>query len=394
MDEGRIATTSVGLTPAAHAAGLAAYRATGRRRAEEIGNRGPLRLTATGRLHPDIRAAYREHGYYVFADILDDVEVAALRADVEEMLARAPVREGATVDAQGRPAFGIDYARSPYVFAKPLSDPWGGTEIFGGRHQVQMAQPAPAADAPAETVFTMIAMCQALPAGLRLYGHPGLLAVAASINGEDFVPFNDSIFVKRPGLGGAVAWHQDGVTHWDSPDWNPEIHGFNFQAQLYPATLGNCLWVVPGSHKQGRIDIRSLVRDNGGSEQLPGAVPLECAAGDVLIINRQILHGSFANTSPDPRISITFGFHRRDSVLGVKMADGLSQKEPGRVCDEQRIFDRAAVIQLAIDARHQWRPEEPRFAYRPFIGQEKALRFNDETVERVLKDYYLKDLAI
>ena len=47
-----------------------------------------------------------------------------------------------------------------------------------------MAQPVPSADAPAEIVFTMIAMCQALPAGLRLYGHPGLLAVAASINGD------------------------------------------------------------------------------------------------------------------------------------------------------------------------------------------------------------------
>ena len=208
------------------------------------------------------------------------------------------------------------------------------------------------------------------------------------------MPFNDSIFVKRPGLGGAVAWHQDGVTHWGSPDWDPEIHGFNFQAQLYPATLGNCLWVVPGTHKRGKIDIRALVRDNGGSEQLPGAVPLECEAGDVLIINRQILHGSFANTSPDLRISLTFGFHRRASVLGVKMADGLSQKTPGRICDERRILDRSAVIQVAIDARHRWRPEEPRFAYAPFAGQEDEFRFDDATTERVLKDYYLKDLAI
>ena len=25
---------------------------------------------------------------------------------------------------------------------------------------------------------------------------------------------------KQPGLGGSVAWHQDGVTHWDSVDWD------------------------------------------------------------------------------------------------------------------------------------------------------------------------------
>ena len=37
--------------------------------------------------------------------------------------------------------------------------------------------------------------------GLRLYGHPGLLAVAASINGDDFVPYNDAIFVKKARSG-------------------------------------------------------------------------------------------------------------------------------------------------------------------------------------------------
>ena len=87
-------------------------------------------------------------------------------------------------------------------------------------------------DAPEDVVFIMYSMCQSMPAGLRLYGHPQLLAVAESINGEDFVPFNDAIFVKQPGLGGSVSWHQDGVTHWESPDWDPGIHGFNFQVQL------------------------------------------------------------------------------------------------------------------------------------------------------------------
>ena len=47
----------------------------------------------------------------------------------------------------------------------------------------------------------------------------------------DGVPYNDAIFVKQPGLGASVAWHQDGLTHWDAPDWDPDIHGFNFQVQ-------------------------------------------------------------------------------------------------------------------------------------------------------------------
>ena len=138
-----------------------------------------------------------------------------------------------------------------------------------------------------------------MPEALRLYGHPGLLAVAASINGDDFVPYNDAIFVKKPGLGASVGWHQDGATHWDSPAWHADIHGFNFQVQLHATTAASALWVVPGSHHHGKADIKAMVAANGGSDMLPDAVPLVCGAGDVTIANRQIVHGSFANSSPD-----------------------------------------------------------------------------------------------
>lgn len=380
------------LSRAEHDAGMEAYRAAGQKLAAEIGNRGPLRLTADGALHPDIQAAYWRHGYYIFEGVIDPAEIAALRADAQNMLARAPTGPDATTDALGRPALGVDYARLPYRFTRPLADPWGGTQILGGRHPAQMAQPTPDAGSPEHVVFLMYAMCQAMPSGLRLYGNPKLLAAAQSINGSDFVPFNDAIFVKQPGLGGSVAWHQDGVTHWNAPDWDEGIHGFNFQVQLYPTTAGNCLWVIPGSHKLGKADIKAMVQANGGSEQLPGAVPLVCAAGDVTMVNRQMVHGSFANTSPDLRISLTFGFHRRKSVLGQKAA--LSMEGTSAIYDAQRVFDRSAVIQVAIDARHQAFPDEPVFTYRPFAGRQDEFRFTPATFDRVIRDYNTKDLAI
>ena len=380
------------LTQAEHAAGMAAYQKEGVRLAAEIGNRGPLRLTEDGKLHPDIVAAYWKHGYYIFEGVIDAAEVEELRADAQNMLERAPVGPDAKVDRQGRPAMGLDFARFPYRYTKPLADPWGGTAVLGGRHPTQMAQPQADADAPEHVVFLMYAMCQTMPAGLRVYGHPGLLAVAASINGDDFVPFNDAIFVKQPGLGGSVSWHQDGVTHWTNPDWDEGIHGFNFQVQLYPTTPANCLWVVPGTHKGGKADIKGMVAANGGDEKLPGAVPLVCNPGDVTIVNRQMVHGSFANTSPDLRISLTFGFHRRTSVLGQKAA--LSMESSELVYDEQRVFDRSAVIQVAIDARHQTHPDEPPFAYKPFAGLEDEFRLTPETFDRVIRDYHTRDLAI
>ncbi len=371
-------------TRAEHAAGMAAYIAEGERLGRAAGNRGPVRFDANGQLHPDILEAFREQGFYVFEGVIDPGELEALRADANNMIDRAPVGPHADLDAQGRPALGQDFALNPYTFIKPLSDPWGGTDKLGGRHPSQMTQPAPDAGAPEDVLYLMRGMCQAMPA---LYGHPQLLAIAEAINGADFVPFNDAIFVKQPGLGGSVAWHQDGVTHWNAPNWDQGIHGFNFQVQLYPSTTGNCLWVVPGTHKQGRVDIKQLIADNGGSERLPGAVPLTCQAGDVTIVNRQCLHG----TSPDLRISLTFGFHRRASVLGQS---GALSVEAGDVYDEQRVFERSAVIAVAIDARQQHFTAETPYHYQPFTGLEDAYRMSDETFKRVIQDYNLKDLAI
>jgi len=41
-----------------HGEAMRAYLADGERRALALGNRGPIRFTADGRLHPEILAAY------------------------------------------------------------------------------------------------------------------------------------------------------------------------------------------------------------------------------------------------------------------------------------------------------------------------------------------------
>lgn len=378
------------LTATQHAAEMAGYIEAGRARALALGNRGPLRFTADGKLHPDILEAYWTHGFYVLEDVIGSTELEALRAGVKNMLDRAPVEPGAEVDAAGRPPLGHDLTRSTYLWVRPLADPVGGTSANGGRHPAKMSEPRPDGPAPERVVYMMFNMCEAMDAGLRVYGHPGLLAVAEAINGPDFVPYNDAIFVKQPGLGASVAWHQDGLTHWDSPDWDEGIHGFNFQVQLYPCTPANCLWVVPGTHKLGKLDIRRLVDDNGGSDRLPDAVPLFCDAGSVTVVNRQALHCSFANTSPDLRISLTFGFHRRSSVVGQR---GVLVAGADEVYDDARITERSAVIAMAIDARAQHFPDEARYVYQPFAGREDEFRWNDAARVR-LKNYSLKDLGI
>ena len=369
---------------------LKPYVGAGVKRATELGNRGPLKLGDGNKLAPDILNAFRKTGFYVFEGLIQAGEIGYLQADIKSLLERAPVDNGAIKDRLGRSAFGQEFARPVYSMIRPLSDPWGGTDKLNGRHPIQMTQPTPEVATDSKNVFLMSGMCQIMESGLRLYGHPQLLAIAASINGDDFVPFNDAIFVKEPGVGGSVAWHQDGVTHWESADWDESIHGFNFQVQLYDTSAQSCLWVIPGSHKLGKIDIEQLVADNG-SELLPNAVPLHARAGDVTIVNRQALHGSFANTSSDQRISLTFGFHRRKLVLGAR---GSLSEESETYYDETRIDERSQVIGVAIDAREQFYPSEKRFSYQPMNGREHELRCTSENWQKIIRDYNLKDLAI
>lgn len=379
------------LSAPAHRSAMRTYIAEGEGLALKLGNRGPLRLTDNGDLHPEIVTSYRQHGCYVFENVITRIELEQLRQGIDHMLERAPVKRHAKVDAEGKPSLDQKFTRDTYTWITPLSDPVGGTHRNGGRHPAKMSEPVPSADAPAEIIYMMFGMCQTMDAGLRVYGHPKLLAAAATLNGADFTPYNDAIFIKQPGLGGSVAWHQDGLTHWDSNAWDEDIHGFNYQVQLYPSTPANCLWVLPGTHKLGKVDIAAMVANNKGSDRLPGAVPLFCNAGDVTLVNRQLVHCSFANTSPDLRVSLTFGFHKRSSVLGAKGVLGSATTDP---YDEDRIFERSRVIAAAIDARAQEFPNESRFTYQPFAGLEADYRWNEQTRAAVIHDYNLKDLGI
>ena len=369
-----------------HSGEMAKYCTEGEARAMALGNRGPIRWDQDGQLHSDIIRAYKATGFYVFTSVLGPAELEDLERDLNNLLARAPKTKGSPVDVLNRPALSSDCKASNLGWVAPLSDPVGGTKRSSGRHPVKMYEPSAPSDAPEAVLQIVLGSLQFSDAHLRLYGHPALLRVAASINGEDFVPFNEAIWIKHPHLGGSVAWHQDGTTQWDRPDFDEGTHGFNFMAQLYGCDATNGLWVVPGSH-HSRADIPRLY-ENAGSDRLADAVPLLCEPGDVAICNRQAVHGSFANTSPNPRVTFNFGFHRRSSVLGVA---GNGIHSAAAIYDEQRIHQRSKLIGYAISARAERFPEETAYHYEPLANQ--SLLWNEEAREDIA-DYNLLDLGI
>ncbi len=369
---------------------IAEYLREGERRARELDNRGPITFNSDGSLDNRILDAYSRYGFYVFEDVVTGDELSDLQNELEQLLERAPHTKDALVDDKGRPAVGSEFSHPVFNFAKPLSDPVGGTTRNKGRHHVKMSEPEPPPEAPEYVLYTISGPLQLMDSCLRLYGHPQLLSIAEQINGPDFAPFGEAIFIKQPGLGASVAWHQDGTTHWDKPDLDEGTHGFNFMFQFYGSSAGNGVWVLPGSHKGGKYDIKAMVEANNGSDRLPGAVPLVCEPGDVVMANRQTLHCSFANTSPDRRVTFNFGFHRRASVLNFN----THFFENPVVYDEDYIHDRARLIAVGIDARRQRFPYEPHYVYQPFIGQEDANRWNETTRQNIVKDYHLKDLRL
>ena len=368
---------------------MRSYLQEGKAAALALPNRGPLRFTESGALAEEIRAAYSKYGFYVFENVLSAEELEDIKVDLDTMRVQFPTGPESQVNAAGEPALGADAKALTLVWSKPLGDPLGGTELANGRHQVKMFEPEADAEAPLAAPFILLGSLQFSDACLRTYAHPELLKVTESINGPDFAPFNEALFIKEPGIGAAVSWHQDGVTHWDSPDFDEDIHGFNFMAQVYGSTAVNGVWVLPGTHKQGKLDIKALVAESG-SERLEGAVPIVCNPGDVVMCNRQLLHGSFPNCGFEPRITVNFGFHKRSSVLGV-MGGGIHSD--AQVFDEEIVARRSRAIGYAIDARKQRFPDETPYHYQPLSAAANDYRW-DEAARADLKDYNLDDLSI
>ena len=68
-----------------------------------------------------------------------------------------------------------------------------------------------------------------------------------------------------------------------------------------------------------------MVETHGST--LPGSIPAPVDAGDVVVHNRNLVHGSFTNHSSDLRITVYFSYHRRQTVTAVFTSDHIYQRE-------------------------------------------------------------------
>ena len=216
---------------------------------------------------PDIADAYTEHGY-VFEGVVEAAEIHALRAAVEEVVDRAPVRPRANVDTHGCPAIGRDHAIEPFVLVKP-SDPWGGTDLLAGRHPTKMTEPVADTDAGVRRP-SVFGMCMLMPEALRTAATrdcwPSPHRSTATTSSRTTTPSSS----RSPALARRSVGTRTAPPTGTPDDWHQDIHGFNFQVQLYaqlpPTAVGR-----PGSHRDGRADHWPR-RCERRSDRLPDAV--------------------------------------------------------------------------------------------------------------------------
>ena len=266
-------------------------------------------------------AHYRRHGYVVVSGLVSGAEVALLRDAVRLLLDQAPVGPDRPHDRDGNP---VPYPND-YSFLRRDE----GSPVLN-RISTPLARSADV---------------------LKVYANPRLLQAVEALCGSDWVPFAESIVIKLPHVGAPFAWHQDGrFATGEVPE-----RGVNFGIYLYHSDESNgCLYVVPGSHRNGRVDIAAQVASHGA--RLPGSIPVPVAAGDVIVHSRNLVHGSFTNRSPEQRVTVYFGYHARPTVEGAFAAEQIRR--------------RAQVVELALAARAADRrfTDRTEYRYRPWIA--------------------------
>ena len=129
------------------------------------------------------------------------------------------------------------------------------------------------------------------PACARLMGHPFVKRSMERLYGDEIVQTWDSMVFKREGRGARIAWHRDqrrGTIEGGPLAVNVDIY-------LDDADATTCLRGVPGSQAwsddraQAFIDAVSARDDEFGPDV---AAPLPMRAGDVLLHDVFVLHGS------------------------------------------------------------------------------------------------------
>ena len=142
----------------------------------------------------------------------------------------------------------------------------------------------------------------------QLVRHPTVLNAVESLLGPDILLYHVTCWLKEPGDGAIVTWHQDGAYF----NLDPPEHVTAWIALADATPQSGCLQVLPGSHTAGpREHITGDTHKNllSNGQRVPGvdgagAVDLIAPSGHFTLHHTHILHASGPNQATFRRIGI------------------------------------------------------------------------------------------
>ena len=127
--------------------------------------------------------------------------------------------------------------------------------------------------------------------------------------GPDILLFRNTLMLKPGNHGSAHRLHQD------SPYWHMEpATQITVSIALTDATIDNgCFQVIPGSHKSGLQDWGANFRASNtltdrDDIDLSSLIQVPLRAGSAIFFDSKLVHGSAANTTPNPRNTALYAY--------------------------------------------------------------------------------------
>jgi phytanoyl-CoA hydroxylase len=271
-------------------------------------------------LNAQQRAQYERDGFLVLENFVGATDCATLRARAEEIVAAFDPAEAVSIFStheQTRTSdeyFLTSGDKVRCFFEEEAFDAAGRLRQSKARSINKIGHALHELD-PVFERFSRTPQLQRLVAALG-YARPLLV---------------QSMYIfKQPGIGGEVTCHQDSTFLYTEP---LSVTGLWFA--LEDATQENgCLWALAGGHKTG-LKSRFVRAPEGGTRFVvfdptpwpPEAalVPLEVAAGTLIVLDGLLPHMSRANRSPRSRHAYTL--HVADAAARYP-ADNWLQRAP------------------------------------------------------------------
>lgn len=233
------------------------------------------------RLTDEQIAFFEENGYVSGIRILDDAQIEALRAELEEF-------------------FGSDHE---------------GRELWYEYHTNESGDPD-------NVLFHALGAWRIRPGFHDVLWHPAFTVPASQLLQGGVRFWHDQLFCKPAQHGGVVAWHQD-YSYWTRT--KPMAH-LTCWIGLDDATVDNgCIHYVPGSHRWDLLPVTGLANDmdaiqtvlSDEQKEQFNPVAIELKAGEATFHHPLMVHGSYENRTDRPRRAMVINAFR-DGVKSAK----------------------------------------------------------------------------